>query len=86
MDFQFDIVIGPFLLVFVICWILFCLLLILKPDAWLHMQNKYSRSYGFEWRIIDEEKFTKTHKRAGILLLVFGLIFILILISRLIAI
>lgn len=86
MDFQFDIIMGPFLAVFVICWFLFCLLLIIKPRMWLEMQNRYSRAYGFEWKITDEEKFVKTHKRAGILLLIFGLVFAAILIFRLITI
>lgn len=86
MDFQFDIVIAPFLTVFIIFWIIFCLLLILKPHTWIDMQNRHSKSYGFEWKITDEEKFINTHKRAGILLLVFGLIFAFILIARLIVI
>lgn len=86
MDFQFDIIIGPFLAVFMICWILFCLLLILKPYSWIEIQNKYSRPYGFEWKITDENKFTMVHKRAGILLLIFGLVFAFILIARLIVI
>ncbi|MBM3249085.1 MAG: hypothetical protein FJZ10_06695 [Candidatus Omnitrophica bacterium] len=86
MDFQFDIVIGPFLAVFIICWIIFCLLLILKPYSWIEMQNRYSRPYGFEWKITDEKKFVTVHKRAGILLLIFGLLFALILIARLIVI
>lgn len=86
MDFQFDFIVGPFLSVFVICWIAFCALLITKPRSWIEMQNRYSRAYGFEWKITDDDKFVATHKRAGVLLLVFGLIFAFILIARLIVI
>ena len=86
MDFQFDLVIGPFLAVFIIFWILFCLLLIFKPHSWIEMQNRHSRAYGFEWKITDEKKFVSIHKRTGILLLIFGLVFAIVLIARLIVI
>ena len=86
MEFQFDVIIRPFLVAFVICWTVFCLLLILKPRAWFKMQNRHTKAYGYEWRITNEKKFDSTHKRAGILLLVFGAIFTLILIARLITI
>ena len=84
MDFQFDIIIAPFLTVLMFFWFAFCLVLIFKPFAWHNMQNKYSRAYGFQWTITDEKKFVSIHRRAGILLLIFGLLFVIILIAKLI--
>ncbi len=69
-----DIVILPFAIVFCILWIVFSLLIILKPLEWIEFQNKRSRKYGFEMRVIDQERYISVNKRAGILLLVFGVV------------
>ncbi len=68
----------PFLFVFFICWFAFCLLLILKPHAWLNFQSRRSQQYGFEWRITDEKKFVSTHRKAAFWLMVMGICLALI--------
>ena len=51
MYFNLDFIIAPFLTILMIVWFAFCLLLIFKPHAWIDLQNKHSKLYGFEWRI-----------------------------------
>jgi len=84
MPFDFDVIIGPFLVVLMFFWIVFSLFLIFRPFDWINMQNRRSKAYGFEIKIIDESKFVSTRKRSGILLLIFGVIFIIILVAGLI--
>ena len=81
---ELDFIVMPFAVVFFICWFAFSLLIIFKPHSWIDFQNKLSKHYGYQWIITDEKKFSTIHKRAGILLLVFGIIFVIIFIAGLI--
>jgi hypothetical protein len=76
---EFDIILKPFVVVFFICWFAFSLLIMFRPYAWFEYQNKLSGQYGYQWTVTDEQKFLKTHRRVGMLLIVFGAIFVVIL-------
>jgi uncharacterized membrane protein YesL len=79
-----NIVIMPFVMVFFICWFAFVLLLMFKPQAWFDFQNRHSRKYGFEWHIVDEQKFVAIHKRVGGWLIVLGICSLLIVLGYII--
>lgn len=71
-------VIVPFIIVFFLCWFAFCALLIFKPHSWMDFQNRQSKKYGFEWRIVDDKKFVEVNKKAGFWLIVLGVCVVLI--------
>lgn len=64
---------NPLLIVFFICWFVFCLLLIFKPHAWINTQNRYLKQQGIEIRIFDEKKFIRVYRMAGFWLIVLGI-------------
>ncbi len=76
-----NLVIIPFIAVFFICWFTFCALLIIKPQAWIEFQNRFTRQYGLEWRIIDEKRFKEVNKKSGIWLVVLGACTLLIILG-----
>jgi len=81
---ELDFIVRPFAIVFFICWFAFSLLIVLKPRSWINFQNRVSKHYGYEWVVTDENKFLNTHRRAGILLIIFGMVFATVLLVGLI--
>lgn len=73
---ELNFIFKPFLIAFFICWVAFSLLLIFKPHLWIDFQNRYSKSYGYQLMVTDEKRFLSTFRNSGILLLIFGVLFI----------
>lgn len=67
-----NLVIIPFIIVFFICWFAFCAILIIRPMSWIEFQNRFTRQYGLEWKILDEKRFIEVNKRSGTWLMVLG--------------